>query len=177
MDSKNLTYISIFVIAALIFLSIYQYNKIADLEMKIGSDFQRTVRDSIFALENDGDPALWIKILQEEDGEFTFASHLGELTLLSRKYHMMAGKISMIGPVLDSLTDQYRQLAINMKSGKDSKENEKRINKDREFLISLLNEVDSIPGESERRYYSEFTNSDSRTSNLVWREYKKYEKR
>lgn len=80
MDSKNLTYISIFVIAALIFLSIYQYNKIADLEMKIGSDFQRTLRDSIFALENDGDPALWIKILQEEDGEFTFASHLGELT-------------------------------------------------------------------------------------------------
>lgn len=83
----------------------------------------------------------------------------------------------MIGPVLDSLTDQYRQLAINMKSGKDFKENEKRINKDRKFLISLLNEVDSISGESERRYYSEFTNSDSRTSNLVWREYKKYEKR
>lgn len=177
MKSKNLIYVSIFVIAALIILNIYQYNKIAELEVTIGSDFQRTIRNSLFVLEYDGDPAIWIKFMSEEDGEITLSSHLGELTLLSRQYHMMNGKISFIGQLFDSLANQYRELAINVKNGRDYKQNEEQINKDMEFLIALLNEIDSISADDERRYYREFTNSESRTSNLVWKEYKKYEQR
>ncbi|MEW8987434.1 MAG: hypothetical protein AB2401_10620, partial [Bacillus sp. (in: firmicutes)] len=82
-----------------------------------------------------------------------------------------------IGDMLDSLANQYRELAMNLKNGIDYRQNEAQINEDLEFLISLFNEIDSISGENERRYYKEFTNTESNTSNLVWKEYKKYEKR
>lgn len=176
MKAKKLLYVNILVIAALILLNIYQYNKIADLEVSLGSDYQRTIRNSIFVLENDGDPAIWIKFSNEEDGEITLASHLGELTLLGRQYHMMNGKISMIGEILDSLADEYHHLALNIKNNRDYTQNKEEINKKIDFLITLLNNIDSISGENERKYYKEFTDTESKTSNLVWREYKEYEK-
>jgi hypothetical protein len=173
--TKRLLYILILIIALLVIINIYQYNRNSDFERTIGYEYQRTVIDTIFVLE-EGDVNLWLKILQEKDGQFTLERHVGELTLLSRKYHMMNGKISMIGDQLDSLANQYHELANNFKSNMDYKHNEKEILNRSEFLISLMNEMDSISGENERRYYREFTNSDSRTSTLVWRECKKYEK-
>ncbi|MBT2680125.1 hypothetical protein J7E38_14010 [Bacillus sp. ISL-35] len=175
MKAKKSKYLIIFVLAALILLNIYQYNKISDMEKEAGLEFQRTVRDSIFLLENDADPTIWIKILNEEDGEFTFASHLGELSNLSRQYHMMNGKISMLGTMWDQLADRYTDLAISVKNGRDYTQTEEEINKDREFLVMFLNDIDSISGESEKRYYRGFSDSKSKTSNMVWREYKKYE--
>lgn len=177
MKARRIIYLNFAIIALLIFITIYQYNRIGDFESQLGHDFQRTVRGSIFLLESDGDPNIWINIMQEKEGEFTLAAHIGEITILSRQYYMMNGKISMIGDMLDSLANQYRELAINLRKGSDYKQNEEQINKDINFLISLLNEIDSISGENGRRYYREFTNSESSTSNLVWKEYKKYEKR
>lgn len=177
MKTKYFINLTIFILAALILLNLYQYKKITDLEIQAGSEFQRTVRDSIFLLENDADPTLWIKILKEEDGEFTFASHLGELSILSRQYYMMNGKISNLGEVWDQLADHYKHLAFNIRNGRDYTQIEEQINKDREFLVMLLNDIDSISGENEKRYYREFSDSDSKTSNLVWREFKKYEER
>jgi hypothetical protein len=177
MKTKYFINLTIFILSALIILNLYQYKKITDLEIQAGSEFQQTVRDSIFLLENDADPNLWIKILKEEDGEFTFATHLGELSILSRQYHMMNGKISTLGEVWDQLADHYKDLAFDIKNGKDYTQIEEQINKDREFLVMLLNDIDSISGENEKRYYSEFSDSESKTSNLVWREYKKYEER
>ncbi|MBT2642420.1 hypothetical protein J7I80_09290 [Bacillus sp. ISL-41] len=177
MKARRIIYLNFAVIALLIFITIYQYNRIADFESQLGHDFQRTVRGSIFLLESDGDPNMWTKIMQEQEGEFTLAAHIGEITILSRQYYMMNGKISVIGDVLDSLGNQYRELAINIKNGSDYKQNVEQINKDLKFLIPLLKEIDSISGENESRYYREFTNSESMTSNLVWKEYKEYEKR
>lgn len=175
MRTKRLLYLLILIIAVLVLSNIYQYNRNSDFERTLGYEYQRTVRDTIFVLE-EGDVNLWLKTLQEKDGQFTLERHVGELTLLSRKYHMMNGKISLIGDELDSLANQYHELANNFISNMDYKLNEEEISNKSKFLISLLNEMDSISGENERRYYREFTNSDSRTSNLVWREYKKYEK-
>jgi hypothetical protein len=175
MRTKRLLYILILIIALLVLSNIYHYNRNSDFESKLGHEYQRTVRETILVLE-EGDVNLWLKTLQEKDGQFTFERHVGELTLLSRKYHTMNGKISMIGVQLDSLVNQYHELANNFKNDMDFKHNEEEISNREKFLISLLNEMDSISGENERRYYREFTNSDSRTSTLVWREYKKYEK-
>lgn len=177
MKTRRLLYLNFSVIALLIIITIYQHNRIADFESQLGHDYQHTVRSSIFLLESDGDPDIWVKNMQEKEGEFSLAAHIGEITILSRQYYMMNGKISMIGDMLDSLSNQYRELAVNIKNGSDYKQNEEQINKDLKFLISLLNEIDSISSENERRYYKEFTNSESRTSKLVWKEYKKYEKR
>ncbi|CAM3726260.1 hypothetical protein [Mesobacillus thioparans] len=177
MKSKNFMYMTIFVLAALILLNLYQYKRISDLEIQAGSDFQRKVRDSIFLLENDAVPATWIKILNEEDGEFTFAVHLGELSNQGRQYHMMNGKISTLGTMWDQLADHYTDLAKSIKNGREYTQIEDQINKDREFLVRLLNDIDSISGENEKLYYREFSDSESKTSNMVWREYKKYEKR
>lgn len=177
MKTKYFINLTIFILAALILLNLYQYKKITDLEIQAESEYQRTVRDSIFLLENDADPTLWIKILKEEDSEFTFASHLGELSILSRQYYMMNGKISNLGEVWDQLADHYKHLAFNIRNGRDYTQIEEQINKDREFLVMLLNDIDSISGENEKRYYREFSDSDSKTSNFVWREFKKYEER
>jgi hypothetical protein len=176
MKARQIIYISFTVIALLIFITIYQYNRISDFESLLGHDFQKTVRSSLFTLEKEGDPNIWIKIMQEKDGEFTLATHIGELTILSRQYYMMNGKLSMLGEILDSLAEDYYQLALNIKRDMDYTQNTEAINRKTDFLISLLNEVDSISGENERRYYKEFTDSESKTSNLVWKEYKKYEK-
>ena len=176
MKAKLVISINFAVIALLIFITIYQYNRIADFESHLGQTFQRTVRDTLFLLEYDGDPNVWTKTFKEQNGEFTFASHIGELTRLSRQFHMMNGKISMIGVLLDSLADEYHQLAVNIAHDVDYSQNKKEINRKKEFLLPLLNNIDSISGESERQYYIEFTDSESKTSNLVWREYKKYEK-
>ena len=177
MKARQLIYISIAVIVILIIITIYQYNRIADFESQLGHNYQRTVRDSLFVLEHDGDPNLWIKIMEEEEGDITLAYHVGELTLLSRQYHMMNGKISMIGEILDSLADEYHQLALNIKNDLNYSQNTDEINRKTDFLISLLNEVDSMSGENERQYYKEFNDSESKTSNLGWREYKNYEKK
>ncbi len=177
MKAKKIIYLTIFFFAALILLNFYQYKKITDLETQAGSQFQRTVRDSIFLLENDADPAIWIKILNEEDGDFTFAGHLGELSNQGRQYHMMNGKISMLGTMWDLLADHYTDLAKSIKNDRDYTQIEDQINKDREFLVMLLNDIDSISGENDKLYYREFSDSESKTSNMVWREYKKYEKR
>lgn len=88
----------------------------------------------------------------------------------------MNGKISMIGVMLDSLADEYHQLAVNKENNVDYSQNKEEVNRKKDFLIPLLNKVDSISGENERKYYKEFTDSESKTSNLVWREYKKYER-
>ncbi|WNF24638.1 hypothetical protein [Mesobacillus jeotgali] len=177
MKSRRVIYLNYAVIALLLFITIYQYNRIADFKSQLGLEFQHTVRGSIFLLENDGDPNIWIRHMKEKEGEFWLAAHIGEITILSRQYYMMNGKISLIGDMLDSLANQYRELAMNLKNGRDYRQNEAQINEDLEFLISLFNEIDSISGENERRYYKEFTNTESNTSNLVWKEYKKYEKR
>jgi hypothetical protein len=177
MKARRLMYLNFAVIALLIFITIYQYNRIADFEIQLGHDFQSTVRGSIFLLESDGDPNIWIKNMQQKEGEFALASHIGELTILSRQYYMMNGKISMIGEMLDSLAEEYHQLALNIKNDLDYTQNIEHINKKIDFLVTLLNNVDSISGENERRYYREFIDSESKTSNLVWKEYKKYEKK
>jgi hypothetical protein len=177
MKSKNIIYINIALIALLFFINIYQYNRITEFESQLGSNFQRTVRDSLFILDNDGDPNIWIKILKEEEGEITLASHIGEITRLSREYQMMNGKISVIGDILNSLADDYHQLAVSVKKDSDYAQNQEAINFKIDFLITLLNKVDSISGENEKQYYKEFTDSESKTSNLIWREYKKYEKK
>ncbi|WP_226675304.1 hypothetical protein [Mesobacillus jeotgali] len=176
MKAKQIIYINFALIALLIFMTIYQYNRIADFESQLGYNFQRTVKDTQFLLEHDGDPNIWVKTLQEKNGEFTLASHIGELTRLSRQYHMMNGKISMIGVMLDSLADDYHQIAVNIGNDVDYSNNKEEINRKKDFLIPLLNNIDSISGENERQYYKEFTDSESKTSNLVWREYKKYER-
>lgn len=177
MRARRLMYLNVAVIALLIFITIYQYNRIADFESQLGHEFQSTVRGSIFLMESDGDPNIWIKNMQQKEGEFALASHIGELTILSRQYYMMNGKISMIGEMLDSLAEEYHQLALNIKSDLDYTQNIEHINQKIDFLVALLNNVDSISGENERRYYREFIDSESKTSNLVWKEYKKYEKK
>ncbi|MBT2691614.1 hypothetical protein [Bacillus sp. ISL-55] len=177
MKSKKITYIMIALIALLFFINIYQYNRITEFESQLGSNFQQTVRDSLFILEHDGDPNIWIKILKEEEGEITLASHIGEITRLSRQYYMMNGKISVIGDILNSLADDYYQLAVSVKKDSDYAQTQEEINLKIDFLITLLNKADSISGENEKQYYKEFTDSESKTSNLIWREYKKYEKK
>lgn len=176
MKAKQVIYINFAVIALLIFMTIYQYNRIADFESQLGFTFQQTVRDTLFLLEYDGDSNIWIKNLQEQNGEFILASHIGELTRLSRQYHMMNGKLSMIGVMLDSLADEYHQVAVNIENDVNYSQNKEEINRKRDFLIPLLNNIVAISGESERQYYKEFTDSESKTSNLVWREYKQYER-
>ncbi|GAM14873.1 hypothetical protein SAMD00020551_3027 [Mesobacillus selenatarsenatis SF-1] len=89
----------------------------------------------------------------------------------------MNGKISVIGDILDSLADDYHQLAVSVKKDSDHSKNQEEINLKIDFLITLLNKADSISGENEQQYYKEFTDSESKTSNLIWREYKKYEKK
>lgn len=176
MKAKQVIYIQFAVIALLILITIFQYNRITDFKSELGYTFQRTVRDTLFLLEFDSDPNIWVKNLQEKNGEFALASHIGELTRLSRQYHMMNGKISMIGVILDSLADEYHQLAVNKENNVDYSQNKEEVNRKKDFLIPLLNKVDSISGENERKYYKEFTDSESKTSKLVWREYKKYER-
>jgi hypothetical protein len=176
MKTKNIIYINITLIALLFFITIYQYNRIANFESQLGHNFQQSVRDTLFVLEYDGDPDIWIKIIQEKNAEISLASHIGELNRLSRQFHMLNGKISMIGVVVDSLAEDYNRLADNIKNDEDYTQNKDEINRKKYFVISLLNEADSLSGENERRYYREFSDSGSKTSNLVWKEYKKYEK-
>lgn len=125
MKSKKIIYINIALIALLFFINIYQYNRITEFESQLGSNFQRTVRDSLFILDNDGDPNIWIKILKEKDGEITLASHIGEITRLSRQYYMMNGKISFIGDIFNSLADDYHQLAVTVKKDSDYEQTQK----------------------------------------------------
>lgn len=67
-------------------------------------------------------------------------------------------------------------MADNLEEGADIEQNKEKIDQIIDFLVPLLNEVDTISGESEKRWYQEFTDEDSRTQKLVWNKFKAFEK-
>ncbi|RSD28828.1 hypothetical protein [Mesobacillus subterraneus] len=174
MFEKNKKYIYIATIAVLLIVIVYQNNRFSDLKTAVGSGYFRDVRSAIFLLEQDGDVDFWVQTLKQAEGQITLERHLSEMTLLGRKFMEMDGKILLIGEQLNLLADQYRELAVNIHNGMSYDHNAEEIIRNSSFLQKVLKEAEAISGENGKKYYQEFTNTDSETSNLVWKEYKKF---
>jgi hypothetical protein len=175
MINKKWLYLLLTLFTITLVINFYQYKENEMLKTKLGYAFQRLVRDSIFELEG-GNSEVWVNILKEEDGRISLERYIGDLNQLRYQFDITGNKMFVIGMQMDVLKNEYYAMADKLEEGEDIEQNKEKIDQIIDFLVSLLNEVDSISGENEKRWYREFTNEDSRTQKLVWDKFKQYEK-
>jgi hypothetical protein len=173
--NKKWLYLLLTLFAFTLVINFYQYKENEILKTKLGYDFQRLARDAFFELEG-GHSEVWVEISHEEDGRISLESYIGDLNQLSYQFDIAGNKMSVIGMQIDFLKNEYYDLADNLEEGENIEQNKGQIDRIIDFLVPLLNEIDSISGENEKRWYREFTDEDSRTQKLVWDHFKQYEK-
>lgn len=61
----------------------------------------------------------------------------------------------VIGMQIDVLKNEYYALADKIEEGEHIQQNKEKIDRIIHFLVPLLNEIDSITGENEKRWYRE----------------------
>lgn len=171
---KLICYALVLLLTGSLGLNFCQYQKNRDFQQSLGASFQNTVRNTIFDLE--GPTASWVEELKKEDGLVQLERHRGELEANADKFNAMGGNIRVMGDQLRYLSKLYWKLAEAVSSGaKNTGELSEQIEGLRSFSSDALKEINDNLGEDKVLWFTELSNTDSKTSIQFWKEFKAFE--
>ena len=163
---------------ALSFYLNYQlYKENQNFKVRMGAEYQGTVAKTLFRLDEE-DVNFWIETLQnEENGDVSLESYIGNLNEIINGYEDMSTKAGIIGMQIKSITRQYRELEKSLDKGRNIEANKETIQKNIAFIRNVLHKVQSDLGKSENEvlWYKELSGYETKTGNYIWEQYKKFE--
>jgi hypothetical protein len=159
-------YVLIIILIFSTITNFYLYKENNDFKSQLGSENQTAVRMTLHEL-NDGNTDLWIKTLRDENGEVALERQIGELNQYSQKFHRMSGEMSVIGTLLDDLSNHYYQLKVSVLTGKNIEETSFEINKRKQFIEKVLYQINSDLGDNPKLWYKELSGFDTETQRYV----------
>lgn len=164
----------VFLFAVSLSFNFYQYQKNRDFQQSLGASFQNTVRNTIFDL--DGPAGFWQEELKKENGNVALERHRGELEANADKLNAMGGNMGVLGDQLHYLSKLYWNLAKAVRSGAENTgELNEQIEGLRSFISDALKEINDNLGEDKVLWFTELSNTDSKTSIQFWKEFKAFE--
>ncbi len=159
-------------------LNYYLYRKNKDFEDAMGLQYKETVRTTIFELNGSGSKGFWLSELRKSNGQVSLGRSEGVLQEYADKIQSTNGKLGLLGDQIRSLSDDYDKfgeaIISNNKSGVDYYYH--KIDTNKSFIIKVLKQIETNLGKNDSKWYQELSNPDSKTSDMVWKQYKAYEK-
>jgi hypothetical protein len=171
---KIIKYALIIILIFSLISNFYLYNENNGFKNQLGSENQKAVRMTLHEL-SDGNTDLWIKTLSDENGEVALERQIGELNQYSREFYRMSGEMSVIGALLDDLSNHYYQLKVSVRTEKNIEETSFEINKRKQFIEKLLYQINSNLGDNEKLWYKELSGFDTETQRYVLKKYNEFQ--
>jgi hypothetical protein len=173
-NHKLVKYALIIILIFSLITNFYLYKENKDFKNQLGSENQTTVRMTLHEL-SEGNTDLWIKTLREENGEVALERHIGELNQYSQIFHRMSGEMSVIGTLIDNLSNHYYQLKDSVRTGRNIEETSLEINKRKQFIEKVLFQVNSDLGDNQKLWYKELSGFDTETQRYVLEKFNEFQ--
>lgn len=171
---KTITFSIVLIAFISLIFNYYFYKENNNFKNRISSEYQVTVRKTLFEL-NKNYAEFWTNELKKENSEVLLERHIGKLHSLSEQYHKMNAKVSIIGTKLDIISKHLYELKGAVDRQERIEEQKEVINAQVGFIIEVLQEIENDFGENKKKWFIKLSDPNSETSNRVWKRYKEFE--
>lgn len=138
-----------------------------------GEKYLTTVRETLFELDaNTAD--FWDNELRKQNGAIQFERYIAKLRAVSGQYHQMNGKLSIIGTQIDYCIGQLYELKGAIFGRKNTHAIKENLTRNAVFITTVLTDVKNELGDNKKRWYKEFSTSDSKIANEIWGKFKNF---
>lgn len=176
---KVLIFIVVLICAVSLGFNVHFYRKNKVFEETIGSQYKDIVRLTIFEVNGSGSKDFWLFQLKKTSGQVSLGRSEGLLQEYADKIKNTNGKVGFVlGNQLMILSNQYDKFgeAVVNNNNYGVTIYNQEINSNKAFIIKVLKQLETNLGKNDVKWYQELSNPNSKTSDMVWKQYKAYEK-